>query len=99
MDDNIFDTIREQFQNTQRRREQMDDYLSKMQSEPCCQVPEVGDSVIVAVGLINRGHLWMREECEVTGVTGTCIRVKSVGTNVYKAWEEWIDPILVLDVI
>lgn len=99
MDDNIEDIIRRQFQDTQRRHEQMDDYLSKLQSEPCCQVPKVGDNVIVAVGLISRGHLWTRKECEVTGITGTSIQVKFVGFNSYDSWEEWIDPILVLDVI
>lgn len=57
----------------------------------------VGDICVVAIGLLNRGHLWIRQECKVTGVGDMSVKVRSY--KKHDEWEEWIHPALIVDVI
>jgi len=58
---------------------------------------KVGDRVIVAAGLLGRGHLWIRKVCTVLEVAETSCQVKYSQEN--DNWTEWIDLVLVVDTL
>lgn len=77
------------------------EYL-KLLSEPCLDVPEIGDHVLVHAGLLNRGHAWIRLECEVLAIGDSSYRLKFLNYKQFGTDEpliEWINSVLVTEVI
>jgi len=60
---------------------------------------KVGDKVLIAAGLIGRGHAWVRVEGEVLEVGQASIKVRGKQSYSDETWEEWIDPALITDII
>jgi len=72
----------------------------RLLSDTSVKVPEVGDRVIVAAGLVGMGHLWIREEAKVIEVGDTSVKVLFPERGLYgKDVEMWIHPALITDVI
>lgn len=59
----------------------------------------VGDTVVVAAGLLGRGYIWIRVECEVVQVGDTSCFVKHIGEYELDNWQEWIDRFLIVEVV
>jgi len=59
---------------------------------------KVGDKVIIAAGIIGRGFVWVRKQCEVIEVCDTSCLVKHKGKYDSDNWEEWIDKFLIVDI-
>lgn len=88
------------FKEIREGHKKMEDEFRRLYAEPSTRVPVVGDRVIVAVGFLGRGHLWMRRECKVLEVGDTSVHVEipdRYGSD--KVDREWIHPALVTDVI
>lgn len=60
---------------------------------------KVGDKVLVAAGLIGRGHPWVRTQAEVIEIAQSSVKVRGKESYSLDPWEEWIDPSLITDVI
>ena len=90
----MFDYLDEHFRNLDKKNEEREEQFKKLYLDQCSVVPEVGDTVVVASGLLARGFNWIREEAKVLHV-GSSIKVQFVGeTKVH-----WIHPALITDVI
>ena len=72
--------------------------LSRLNAEPCMKPMKVGDHVLVAVGLIGRGHPWERRECVVLEVSDTAVKIRCPN-DLGKRWTEWVLNTLVTDVL
>jgi len=94
------DDISRYFSEVNKRHEKMDAEFRRLCVEPCQTIPEVGDTAIVAVGLLSMGYLWIRQECEVLAVADTSVKVR-IGGRLYPSGytDEWIHPSLITDVI
>lgn len=90
-----FDFI-EIFKNSDRLHKQQESEYARLRQNPPRNI-KVGDKVLVAVGLLGRGYVWKRKECEVVEISQVSIKVKS--DEKYNEWEEWIDPVLITDVL
>jgi hypothetical protein len=83
-----------------REHREKDEEFQRLLCEPSSMTPEVGDTVIVAAGLLCRGFNWIRLEAEVLALGETSVKVRFVGREFNgKPDEEWIHPALITDVI
>jgi preprotein translocase subunit YajC len=83
-----------------RRHDERRGEFQRLCCDPSCQTPEVGDTVIVAAGLIGRGFDWVREEAEVIALGETSVKVRWRRESRYEELNEtWIHPALITDVI
>jgi hypothetical protein len=73
-------------------------YFERLLLDAPDAIPKVGDTVIVAAGLLNRGHLWIRKECTVIQTADVSYKVKCTNPPL-DDWEEWVDRALILDVL
>ena len=81
-----------------RHHAKLDKELAKLTAEPCMTPFEVGDRVIVAIGLIGYGHTWIRKECKVLEKAATSTKI-SFQNIVDKEQIEWVNNILITDVL
>lgn len=89
--------LEEYFNEMNRNRREMHDEFTKLCLDPSAVRPNVGDRVVVAIGLIGYGFNWIRQECVVIeeGETSFKVRWQQHGnTHV-----EWINPNLITDVL
>jgi hypothetical protein len=93
----MFDSLFEHFNHMDEYHAKVDGEFMRIAAEPCMETAKVGDRVLVAGGLIGRGHLWVRIECEVVAVADTAIKVKSIG-DIHK-WSQWVHNTIVTDVL
>ena len=76
--------------------------FNKLLLDQCCIVPGIGDTVIVAAGLLGMGFDWIRLEAEVVGIGQNSIKVRFITEKKFQSEEyitKWIHPALVTDVI
>ena len=78
--------------------DKLDKELAKLTAEPCMTPFEVGDRVIVAIGLIGHGHTWIRKECKVLEKAATSTKI-SFKSSLDNEFIEWINNILITDVL
>ena len=79
----------------------LDDDFRRLCMDPCSTAPQVGSRVVVAVGLLNMGHPWIREEGVVVEVGSTTYRVKFNRRYVVGGDEvvKWIHQALIIEVL
>ena len=85
-----------------RYHKSLDSEFEKLCVEPCATTPQVGDRVLIAVGLLGMGHLWIREEAIVFECANTAYRVRFAHREDYETkqtLEMWVHQSLVTDVI
>ena len=78
------------------------DEFTKLCIEPSAKRPNIGDRVIVAVGLLQMGHLWIREEATVLEVADTSFHIEFKDKVVYGTNEPrrvWVHQALITDVL
>ena len=92
---NLFDFFREA---NEHHRIQENEYERLKADIP--RKVNIGDKVIVAIGLLGHGFRWIRQECEVieTASNSTKIRLQEKHLD-GSFYEYWIDPALIIDVI
>lgn len=71
--------------------------MKRLLHEPPKEFPKKGDRVVVAIGLLSRGHLWTKAECRVLEVGDSSIKVECKDS--YHDWQEWIHPALITDIL
>lgn len=83
-----------------RRNEKLDSEFIRLAAEPCQKLATVGDRVLVAGGLIGRGHAWVRLEGLVLETADTACRVRFVGREFKGEPDEtWVHNVLITDVL
>jgi hypothetical protein len=87
----------EQFKKIDDDHKKMDNEIKRLMAEPPKETPKIGDRVIVAVGLLNRGHLWIREEAKVIEVAEHSVKIECQQYKHSDPWQEWIHPALITD--
>ena len=85
------------FNGVNESHRKMGEEYNRLVAERIPPVVRVGDRVIVAVGLISRGHLWVRRVCTVLEVAENSCHVRC--DQAYQGWDEWIDNNLITDVL
>lgn len=88
------------FERIEKHHEDLKNTVEKLRIDPCMNIPKVGDLVIVAAGPLGMGFAWVRLEAEVLIVANNSYKVRfhnRYGTNKYSY--QWIDPVLVLDIV
>jgi len=90
------------FKRIDERHNKKIDEFHKLLIDVCCIVPVVGDTVIVAAGLLGMGFDWERKEAVVLAVGGNSYKLQFVNEKdiiTQKPKVMWIHPALVTDVI
>lgn len=85
-----------------KHHEQMDAEFCRLAVEPSAKRPGIGDRVLLAVGLLNMGHLWMREEATVLECGDTSFRVQFRDRKEYSTnapMERWVHQAIITDVL
>jgi hypothetical protein len=100
-DDNpeLWKSIEEDFRNAYKERRKMDQEFERLLVEPCQEIPQVGDRVIVASGFLGMGHLWVRHEALVLEVAQTSYKVRFLDYRGFRdrIVEMWVHPALITD--
>ena len=88
----------EEFNNYHQK---LDNEFQKLLIDPCMNIPEVGDLVIVAAGLLGMGHPWVREEAKILAIADTSYQIEFTKYKSYdnKIIIQWIHTALVTDII
>ncbi len=73
--------------------------FAKLLADSCVDIPEVGNRIVVAIGLLGYGHPWIRGECVVTEVGNTSYKVRYKDRCEEYNWEEWVHQALVVEVL
>lgn len=73
--------------------------FERLRSEQPASPAKVGDRVIVASGLLQRGPVWHREEMHVIGVSDTCVKVRLPSGSLDGSNEVWVSNVLVTDIL
>lgn len=79
-----------------------DDEYKKLASDPCMKIPEVGDTVVVAAGLLGMGHIYIRMGAKVliVGDSSYFVQFDDYKLGLDKEnYKTWVNPVLVTDVI
>ena len=79
-----------------KHHQQQDAEFARLRQNPPRNV-KVKDKVLVAAGILGRGYVWIRKECEVIAISQSSVKVKCI--EKHDEWEQWIDPALITDVI
>lgn len=82
-----------------REQQRREEAVAKLVADPLMEIPEIGDTVVVACGLIGHGFDWIRKECVVVAKGQATYKVRHTGHSKPLSWEEWIHPCLVTDII
>lgn len=98
--ENSFESFYQHLTSVDRNHRRKDEEFLRLCVEPSSRVPVVGDTVVVAAGLIGRGFDWVREEATVIAVGDTSFKVRWLQLS-YKGnvEEQWVHPVLITDVI
>ena len=94
--------IKDMFEDIRKNHNAMDDEFRKLAIEPTMVIPEVGDTVIIAAGLLGMGHVWVRKEGVVLMAGDTSYKVEFVDEKDYVTGEnkvKWVVQTLITDVI
>jgi hypothetical protein len=99
-DDFDLNLFYERMLNVDRGHRKKEVEFERLRIEPSARIPAVGDTVVVAAGLIGRGFDWVRKEALVVAVGETLVKVRfpepRFGGGVD---EEWVSPVLITDVL
>ncbi len=101
MDDFLWN-MRDSFRHAEEGARKTEHEFERLALDPCSDIPEVGDRVIVAVGLIGHGFAWVREEATVLEIGSSSYKVqlsKQKDFDSNKPVECWIHSVLVTDVL
>jgi len=89
------------FAEGRKHRDELHDQFKKLLAEPTTQIPKVGDTVVVAVGLLNMGHPWIRRAGKVLVAGDTSYKIHF--EKQYKHEREktiiWVHQTLITDVV
>lgn len=102
MNDDAFDKMDEYFERIDRHHKDLKNEFMKLAADPCSQVPKIGDTVLIAAGLVNKGHLWIRLEAKVLKCANTSYYVEYTDYKYYIQKEpvrEWVHQNVITDVI
>ncbi len=94
--------IKDMFEDIRKNHNTMDNEFRKLAIEPTMVVPEVGDTVIIAAGLLGMGHVWVRKEAVVLMAGDTSYKVEFVDDKhpmTGKNYVKWVVQTLITDVI
>ena len=97
----MFDELYKHWNNVDRHHDRMDDEFRRLYAEPCMKPANPGDRVVVAIGFLGMGHLWVRAEAIVLEVGGGSVKVRFTNRNDYytkEPMELWVHPALIVDV-
>jgi hypothetical protein len=90
------------FKRMEKQQAKRKDEFNKLLVDQCCIIPEVGDTVVVAAGILGMGFAWIRKEAKVLAVGQNSYKVQFVDEKdilTHKPTVMWIHPALVTDVI
>ena len=76
--------------------------IAKLKSDPCMDIPSVGDHVLVNATAVGRGRPEQPLEAEVLRIAGTSYEVKYLTYKAYRQEEpvvEWVNSYVVIAVI
>ncbi len=96
------DSFDEMFRDIYKYRDKLDSEFARLAAEPCSKVPQVGDRVLIAAGLVGKGHLWIRLEAVVLECADTAYYVKYKKYKLYRdtdTHEEWVHQAVITDVL
>ena len=96
------DWVERMMDRADKHHAQMDAEFCRLAVEPSAKRPGVGDRVLVAVGLLNMGHLWIREEGTVLECGDTSFLVRLANrTHIITGvpTEVWAHQALITDVL
>lgn len=74
--DDIFREVFSDFRSIRKHHEELGVAFSKLLADPTSKVPQQGDRVVVAIGLLSMGHLWVRGEGVVLECGETSYKVQ-----------------------
>lgn len=94
-----FESFRRDFESIRKSRESLHHEFEKLYLDPCTKEVNPGDRVVIAVGLLNRGHPWIREEGIVQEVGSVSVKVRFKMNYDSEYTEVWIHPALICDVL
>lgn len=80
-----------------KKHDKMYEEVNRLMADPPKEMPIVGDRVIVAIGLLSRGHLWLKAEAVVKEVGENSVKVECDQYQDKQPWTEWIHPALITD--
>lgn len=90
------------FEASERRAEkfkaQLDAEINRLRNNDSALLPVVGDRVLVAVGVLLRGHLHLRREAVVTEVATSAVKVHCEERPHY-SWDEWVPLFAITDIL
>jgi hypothetical protein len=88
------------FKRMDERHRQQDEMFLRLCAEPCMDVAEVGDIVLIAGGLLGKGFLWVRLEATVLAVADTAYKVE-FDKPFYDGTKDvqWVHRTLVTDIV
>lgn len=90
----------ERMLNIDKGHRKKEEEFERLRIEPSARTPAVGDTVVVAAGLIGRGFDWVRKQALVVAVGETSVKVRFSERRIGGgADEEWISPVLITDVL
>lgn len=90
------------FNDMERIWKKREDQFYKLLIDQCAIIPNVGDTVIIAAGLLGLGFDWVRLEAVVLKVGQNSFKIQFQTEKEFrtsKLKEEWIHPALITDVI
>ena len=90
------------FKRMDENHRKREDEFQRLALDPCCIIPNVGDIVVVAAGLLGMGFDYIRLEAKVLCVGQISYKVRFTNeTHVItgEPTEKWIHPSLITDVI
>ncbi len=96
------ESIENMFKDARNHWSKLEEEFRKIIADPSLKNPEQGDTVVVAAGLLNMGHPWIRKEATVIQVGETSYKISFNNYKMYgedKPYEIWIHPRLITDVI
>lgn len=93
-------SFEDELHHINREHEKNNEEFARLDADPMMRPVSLGDRVVVAAGLIGRGHRWVRKEAKVVEVGDTSVRVRFSEAR----WngepdEEWLHPSLVIDIL
>jgi len=93
--------LEEDFRAARRANEEALRRFESLNIDRCVDVPDVGDRVIVAAGLLGMGFPWVRYEAIVIEAGTQSYKVRFLDYKGYdnRVVEKWIHPALVTDVL
>lgn len=89
------------FEHAREHHKKMDEEFRRLCAEPCGKVPQKGDRVLIAAGLLGMGYPWVREEAVVMECGDTSYFVQFVHYKTYdeKTYSCWVNQNLITDVL